>query len=77
MTYTPPPMNHNHVSPSHRAGCLDKPDSYQTTIMVQDGWTDDGRRIMREHTTHWLPIGCGHSYNPTDPACRGCKWRKA
>jgi len=24
MTYTPPPMNHNKVSPEHRYACIDR-----------------------------------------------------
>lgn len=78
MSYQPTTdLNHQFVSPGHRAGCQDKPDSRVTVIQVQDGWTQDGRRNMREHRTEWLPIGCGHSYKRTDPACRGCTWRTA
>jgi len=46
-----------------------------STIQVQHGWTDDGRRIMKPHTTDWLPIRCGHMTPTTDPDCTGCALR--
>ena len=44
-------------------------------IEVQDGWSRDGRRIMREHQTQWLPVECGHVTATSDPQCTGCRWR--
>lgn len=77
MTYQPESdLNHNHhLDPAHRYACHNKPDTAVTTGKVQDGWTEDGRRNMKAHTSRWLDIGCGHSYRVTDPACTGCKWR--
>lgn len=31
-----------------KPACFNRP-AYRDTLMVQDGWTEDGRRIMREH----------------------------
>lgn len=78
MSYKPEiDLNHNVVSPHHRYGCYDKPQSRETAIEVQHGWTTGGRRATHMHQTRWLDIGCGHSYRETDPSCRGCKWRDA
>ena len=44
------------------------------TLEVQDGWTDDGRRRMRAHTTEWLPIECGYTESGDDERCAGCNW---
>lgn len=54
-----------------------------STISVQDGWTEDGRRVMRPHVTEWLtinhegkPMYCGHLMRLTDPQCTGCVNRR-
>lgn len=41
----------------------------------QHGWTDDGRRVTKPHTTDWLPVKCGHMTPETDPECTGCALR--
>jgi hypothetical protein len=43
-------------------------------ISVQDGWTDDGRRVMRTHHPRWAAIECGHQTPEADPCCTGCRW---
>lgn len=55
-------------------GCFDR-EPYRTDLMVQDGWTEDGRRNM-------VPIPFVMSMDcktdiPDDPRCQGCKWRKS
>lgn len=45
------------------------------TSQVQDGWTEDGRRMMKAHTTQWVHVECGHITSATDSACTGCRWR--
>lgn len=75
MTYTPEQdLNHNTPHPDHRYGCFDKGANDQP-LVVQTGWTSDGRRVVGEVETEWLGIGCGHSYKVTDPCCSGCEWR--
>lgn len=41
--------------------------------VVQDGWTDDGRRITREIVTDWLPIKCGCEPKNYTSDCDGCR----
>lgn len=53
-----------------------------TTVSMQDGWrylTRGGivtrEPVMRDVTTKWLPIKCGHlkqSGRGSDPLCAGC-----
>lgn len=51
---------------------------FAETAEVQDGWTPDGRRVMKE-----IPAfgerGCvyaTHYLGTTDPGCDGCSWRE-
>jgi len=45
-------------------------------VLMQDGWTSDNRRRMREVHTLWQPVECGHYPTPgPDPRCHGCRWR--
>lgn len=44
-------------------------------LTVQTGWTDDGRRITREHHAVWMPVMCGHNESGTDACCDGCTRR--
>lgn len=57
--------------------CNQRPDllggASTTSVQVQDGWTQDGRRIMRTHKTEWLPMACGHDARAEDPNCRHCE----
>lgn len=62
-----------------RYGCnttASGPRGQNRILMVQDGWTLDGRRIMRPHTTDWLQIKCGNIEQQglgPDPLCKGCE----
>lgn len=57
-------------------GCYDRA-PFVATVQVQDGWTADQRRIMREIPSfgskdcEYAKSGLG----ATDPGCAGCKWR--
>lgn len=54
------------------------PRSAAQTLSVQDGWTPDGRRVMRTYRPTWLPIKCGHiaqAGKGSDPLCAGCENR--
>lgn len=74
MTYTPPPMRqHQHKDPAHRYACHNKPGDNITRYHAPDGWSSFGKRQLREVTTEWLPVLCGHSYRKNDPACKGCR----
>lgn len=57
----------------YKYGCFDHP-PLKMTQKVQDGWTEDGRRIMVEipflNTTH-----CVYGQDTQDAACENCKWR--
>lgn len=55
-------------------GCHNKPDRLPT-LLVQDGWTKDGRRVTQEIEDRMTP-GCGHVLRETDPACSGCRHRE-
>jgi hypothetical protein len=49
------------------------------SYLVQDGWTKEGRRIMREHTDIFAVNGMPCKYkneHPDDEACRGCRHRQ-
>lgn len=55
-------------------GCHNR-DLLRTTVMVRDGWTEDGRRNMVERPDP-MTKHCVYSQgNPHDPACDGCRWR--
>ena len=58
--------------------CKDHPErtgEHSPQSTVQDGWTPDGRRIMREHQPVWGNVECGHMTSEADPECTGCRWR--
>ena len=45
----------------------------------QDGWTDDGRRLMVERPVQFAERGCMHAglsglNRHNDPKCAGCRW---
>ena len=44
---------------------------------VQDGWTEDGRKIMVFHRTNWNPMGCGYRREDreADERCGVCPRR--
>ena len=50
----------------------DHPRGRTTTRLVQDGWTDDGRRIMVECTTVRNGQACCHDLRQSDVNCAGC-----
>ena len=47
----------------------------RTTHQAPDGWTADGRRILRTVVTQWQPLQCTHLLPASDPGCTGCRWR--
>lgn len=49
-----------------------KPRGRPSHDMAQDGWTEDGRRIMRAVESTWAEMRCGHNLRVTDPGCTGC-----
>lgn len=62
-----------------------KPKGRPSNIRVQEGWTEDGRKVMRMHTTEWLthhadgrPLKCGHleELRLKDTQCIGCANRE-
>jgi hypothetical protein len=56
-------------------GCHNRP-PLQDAIQVQDGWTDDGRRIIKQ-MPFVMSRDCRHDLKLTDPGCAGCWWRDA
>ncbi len=56
-------------------GCHNRKDAAKS-YLVQDGWTGDGRRIMKEHADIFAVNGMPCKYkneHPDDKACRGCR----
>ena len=60
-----------------RPSCYNRP-PYRDPTMVQDGWTDDGRRIMREipqpmskGCPQWGEFGEARRRGWN---CEGCRW---
>lgn len=49
-----------------------RPRGRPITSLAQDGWTDDGRRRIVEHVTHWKSLKCGTTYEPVMGPCEGC-----
>lgn len=47
------------------------------TTKVQDGWTDDGRKVMVEIPAFGVRecVYATHYLGETDPGCDGCSWR--
>lgn len=57
-------------------GCHNR-DPYKTSVPVQDGWTKDGRRIMKDAPNQMAP-DCRYTLTELgrqDQGCTGCKWR--
>jgi len=45
---------------------------FKDSLMVQDGWTEDGRRIMKEIPFR-LSMNCEWSKEHDNERCDGCK----
>lgn len=54
-------------------GCHNWPEPFPF-YEVQNGWTEDGRRIM-ELIPATGSKECRYDYKATDSQCNGCKWR--
>jgi hypothetical protein len=57
-------------------GCHGR-EPFAQTVQVQDGWSADQRRIMKEIPSFGSPQ-CEYvrsGLGATDPGCAGCKWR--
>ncbi len=64
------------VTSDYRYTCAsDLPRGRTNLWVVQDGWTEDGRRRMVQGATEWLPLPCGYIHRAQDPHCEGCKNR--
>ena len=61
----------------HRSSAIAAPRGVGTSMLVQDGWTEDGRRLMVWHYHDPIPMSCGHSDRGEDAACVGCANRVA
>lgn len=63
---------------SNHPRCYNR-DPFNGTVEVQDGWTEDGRRIMKRITDP-MSKGC-HQHDPLGEAaifqwnCDGCRWK--
>lgn len=60
------------------SGCYNHP-PFKKTVVVQDGWTEDGRRNMIEQTSAFQDDDCHYSLSnegKVDADCDGCSWRK-
>lgn len=55
--------------------CKNRP-AYRDSAIVQDGWTPDGRRQMREIAVP-MSKSCHFDLRETTPECEGCCWRDA
>lgn len=60
-----------HLAQPDLNGCHNRA-PLKKTLMVQDGWTEDGRRIMKE-IPFAMSTDCRHDKRSTDPRCKGCK----
>ncbi len=58
-----------------RHGCHNRPPLHES-LTVQDGWTEDGRRITRTLPAPMSKL-CQHDKRDSDPGCAGCRWRDA
>lgn len=56
-----------------RNGCYDRP-ALLPTITVQDGWTSDGRRVMKVLPSPFAGDRCKFDRRAADPRCAGCDW---
>lgn len=59
--------------PIRRWGCFNRP-SLLTFALMQDGWTEQGTRNMREVPLHWGEE-CKYTLTSPDVRCNGCKWQ--
>lgn len=59
------------ITDSHRWWCCGKSRTREP-LMVQDGWTEDGRRNMVE-IEDFGSLECRHDFSLTDQSCRGCE----
>lgn len=53
-----------------RYGCHNRPD-YAAQVLVQSGWTEDGRRNMVS-IPFTMAQRCQYDFRATDPQCAGC-----
>ena len=58
-----------------RYGCVDHAERGPYLTQGQQGWTEDGRRLMRHYPVAWLPVQCGHEGRAEDEHCAGCQWQ--
>lgn len=69
---------HERMRDSPTYGCHNHPRREARPQLVQDGWTEDGRRVMVEIVSRWIPERqCGHDESNLDTKCVGCVWRLA
>lgn len=62
------------INDAYRYGCFNTNRSGVTMCRFQNGWTDDGRRLMIPYQTKWIKtVRCGHITRSSDPHCIGCK----
>lgn len=60
---------------TRRYSCYNRSE-YWDELVVQDGWTEDGRRRTRT-IPFVMSRGCEYiKENKDDEACRGCIWNK-
>lgn len=52
-------------------GCHDRPE-FLETLMVQDGWDEDGKRIMKRIPFR-MERRCMYDLKKTDESCKGCR----
>lgn len=55
--------------------CKDRP-AFRDTILVQDGWTDDGARHMKRIPSTNTK-SCLFDLRASQIGCQGCKWQFA
>lgn len=53
-------------------GCYNR-SPFRDTLMVQNGWTSDGRRDMIEIPFR-MAKDCMYDLKHTDVQCNGCRW---
>ena len=72
------PVENHSIHPStqkgkdFRHGCWNLPRE-RRKVKVQDGWTDDGRRIIKE-IDDFGSIECRNDHSLIDWFCIGCEW---
>jgi len=55
----------------NRYGCYNRPPLHET-LEVQEGWTEDGKRIMKT-IPFVMSMECEYRKDHNDPKCGGCK----